>query len=714
MEIVNLIHFIKLSLLFVMAISLVGFVFAVESDVVVQVEQISGPSAVSCSDGKITVVIETDDYGSETIWKVIEMSTGDTVASGGPFADGNNGSHVVETCVSSSKCYSFTIYDEYGDGICCEYGEGAYRVYYNGVLKGSGGDFYASETVTFGGGCDGLTTPNDECVNAIAVNVDVPYVGNTINAGGLDVTDCVDGDTKDVWHSFMPETTAEYTISLCGSAFDTSLAVFSGCSGAMLMCNDDYCDTQSQLEIELAGKVRYLIRIAGYKGETGSYTLNVSENICWPAVAADRPRPDNGQVEVDTKTALAWNGRQLPAAPVGTDRPSRVVYGDDDRLEEYQIINAAVLAAGDATVAILTMSDMINNWDGTYNMSDETLAQYYQSAYGRPLCSDEPFRNQPDPAWCSGFLVAPDIIATAAHCIVNSGECSNAVFVFGFVMQDASTPVITIDSSQIYHCSEIIERVETSSGPDWALIRLDREVPDHTPLGIRRSGQVADGSELMIIGHPWGLPRKYAANATVRGNSDSACFEANLDSFSGNSGSVVLNRGTMQVEGILVRGNEDFVADGECDRTNVCPDSGCPGFEDVTRATEFSEYVPAFDVYLSDNPDSLELVASDVFSSACDPGTLQCGTTYYWQVLLKGGCTQTLSEVFFFTTAPAGDLNANCNVDFLDFAKFAAHWKSMDCGPANRYCDGADINKNGEVGLVDLAILAHNWLGIYP
>ena len=690
-----------------------GSLFAEDAVIDPAVEKDLPQQKTICPDAMIKVVIKTDDWGSETTWEVIDEATGNLIDSGGPYSDGASNTYTTEICVDSDKCYTFIIYDEYDDGMCCEYGNGSYRVYYNGVLEGSGGAFGAYEIVTIGSGCGGASVPHDECVDAIAVTEGIPYPGSTIGATGTDISSCTDGDSNDVWHSFTPEKSAEYTVSLCGSSFDTSLAVYANCFGSELACNDDHCDYQSQLKIELNAGQEYFIRIAGYDGGIGSYTLEITENVCIPPDPADQPLPYDGAVEVDTQTNLAWNGQVLPMAPKTLDKISKLIYGSDDRLDQYQVTDPVVLAVGDATVAIMSGWMLSNNGDGTYDLPTETFAQYYLSEYGRPLCSDERFRNQPNPAWCSGFLVAPDIVATAGHCITGSGDCSDAAFIFGFVMENATTAAVTIDASQIYYCSEIIERVETDAGPDWSLVRLDRPVPDHQPLAVRRSGKVADGANLMIIGHPMGLPRKYASNAIVRDNSDSSYFQANLDSYGGNSGSVVIDYDTLLVEGTLVRGNEDFVQDGACDRSNVCPDSGCPYWEDVTRATEFSQHLPSSDVYLSDDPGQLVLVASDVVSNTCDPGTLLCGTTYYWQVVSKG-CADTSSPIFSFTTAPAGDLNADCEVNLSDFAKFSNDWQSINCELANGYCNGADIDKNGTVELADLASFAHNWLTVHP
>ena len=45
--------------------------------------------------------------------------------------------------------YNFSIFDSFGDGICCTYGDGSYSVTLDGVVVASGGDFASSETTGF-------------------------------------------------------------------------------------------------------------------------------------------------------------------------------------------------------------------------------------------------------------------------------------------------------------------------------------------------------------------------------------------------------------------------------------------------------------------------------------------------------------------------------------------------------------------------------------
>lgn len=94
----------------------------------------------------VKVDITSDQYASETTWEITDPS-GAVIASGGPWSNlGASGTTVRPTVnvngLSPNTCYKFTIYDSYGDGICCAYGNGVYTVKdaTNAVLL-TGGEF---------------------------------------------------------------------------------------------------------------------------------------------------------------------------------------------------------------------------------------------------------------------------------------------------------------------------------------------------------------------------------------------------------------------------------------------------------------------------------------------------------------------------------------------------------------------------------------------
>jgi hypothetical protein len=101
-------------------------------------------------------------------------------------------------------------------------------------------------------------------------------------------------------------------------------------------------------------------------------------------------------------------------------------------------------------------------------------------------------------------------------------------------------------------------------------------VAGRRPLAVRSAGRVAKGQPLFVIGHPNGLPTKFADGAQVRGNAHKDFFVANLDTYGGNSGSPVFNAVSLEVEGILVRGENDFVRRGGVQGVAGLPRPGLP------------------------------------------------------------------------------------------------------------------------------------------
>lgn len=263
----------------------------------------------------------------------------------------------------------------------------------------------------------------------------------------------------------------------------------------------------------------------------------------------------------------------------------RAIYGSDNRQDIYQVTKAAVRRSADAVVALVKRSDLSENADGSFDL----LTESYKEAYD--LCSSEPFVSQPTACFCSGFLVAPDVIATAGHCVKNTADLARMRFVFGFRMRNATTPQTKFAAADVYTGTQLLGRKLSNDGTDWALVRLDRAVAGREAAQVRTSGKVKNKQAVYVIGHPCGLPQKYAPDAQVRDNSAAPFFVANLDTYGGNSGSPVFNAENNRVEGILVRGETDFVSNGECDVSLVCPSTGCRG-EDVTRATVWSVKVP--------------------------------------------------------------------------------------------------------------------------
>ncbi len=276
------------------------------------------------------------------------------------------------------------------------------------------------------------------------------------------------------------------------------------------------------------------------------------------------------------------------SAPFDLDRNKiipKVIYGVDNRREVYEVSQKwQELAASTVTIIRSDRIDSVVGNDNLYKVSGPT--------YGvkENLCHSEPYREQKSVAHCSAFLVAPDIVATAGHCIRDKAHCRTLAFVFDYQKNKKGNYNYEIPKKNFYACDDIIEKEENSGLQlDYALIRLTKKVKDRKPLALRKSGRPSLGDEMVVIGHPYGIPKKVADQGFVIKNNHPSFFKADLDTFSFNSGSAVINATTFKVEGILVRGEEDFVFDGSqmCNRSKVCAPGECNG-EDVTRITQLN------------------------------------------------------------------------------------------------------------------------------
>ncbi len=120
----------------------------------------------SVTDNYLTFELITDDYGPETYWE-FRNGNGEVLASGGnedvgpngggigeiaggPGAYGNGETIVVDIVAPMSDCYELLVVDAFGDGICCSYGNGSYKLSDSqGNVIFSGGSFAAYQSENF-------------------------------------------------------------------------------------------------------------------------------------------------------------------------------------------------------------------------------------------------------------------------------------------------------------------------------------------------------------------------------------------------------------------------------------------------------------------------------------------------------------------------------------------------------------------------------------
>ena len=114
----------------------------------------------------ITLYLLADNYPGETSWKMVDVGSGQIVSEGD--LGGGTDEYTEEICVSSSTCLSLYVFDSYGDGMCCGYGQGYFQVWNEegDLIVSNDGDFGDEAVESFCAGDNGCE---------ILANIDVEH-----------------------------------------------------------------------------------------------------------------------------------------------------------------------------------------------------------------------------------------------------------------------------------------------------------------------------------------------------------------------------------------------------------------------------------------------------------------------------------------------------------------------------------------------------------
>ncbi len=144
----------------------------------------TGDSTVGCTE--VQIEIQFDSYPKDTSWE-IRNSVGEIVAErNSSFYDSsenNNNLVIVTTGCLPNGTYTFTINDNFNDGLCCKYGNGFYMVKLDNEIVVEGGDFGSTESTEFTIGASDKTGENEFSKEVKTIEGAIVVSPNPLNRG---------------------------------------------------------------------------------------------------------------------------------------------------------------------------------------------------------------------------------------------------------------------------------------------------------------------------------------------------------------------------------------------------------------------------------------------------------------------------------------------------------------------------------------------------
>lgn len=202
---------------------------------------------------EIIVQITPDNYPQEISWDLRDQSNA-IIASGFSIGD--------TLCVPIGECVTFTIYDSFGDGICCAYGNGSYTIYADGTPVATGGNYTNSQSTSLN------CPPGTSCASGLVIGT-----GNYTAPGA------------NTWYEFTPTLAGMYVISTCDVAntCNTKIWIYDHCANLVwnntnqgtLYYDDDNggCGQLAVVSAALDPSQTYYIRIGDNAGSCGTNSI---------------------------------------------------------------------------------------------------------------------------------------------------------------------------------------------------------------------------------------------------------------------------------------------------------------------------------------------------------------------------------------------------------------------------------------------------------
>jgi hypothetical protein len=251
---------------------------------------------------QVRIKIVPDDSYNETSWTLKDLDG--FVYSSGRFSDIQP--IQLDYCFPKTETFVFTLFDDYGDGICCDYGDGYFEVIVNNKLIYKGGSFNFNRSVYI----------ND---------VDGSWCNKSIN---LNLGSRVDTIRYDKWFSFTPTESGFYQWSTCfpENTCDTKIWLYDYClglvwdetrAGSLSLADNECANGLAQMKVPLKKGKLYYIRLGDHFGSCKNKILKSTFDYLGPVPGCTNPNSCNFSpiAEIDDGSCLQPGDPRCPDAP---------------------------------------------------------------------------------------------------------------------------------------------------------------------------------------------------------------------------------------------------------------------------------------------------------------------------------------------------------------------------------------------------------------
>lgn len=261
----------------------------------------------------------------------------------------------------------------------------------------------------------------------------------------------------------------------------------------------------------------------------------------------------------------------LPLPPISAAERTFALESSGNELSDEEAVRVAQLSYLRQIESICGTEDFqdVELYDGTLGV-DQDFVTSHQSPTGLLQWKDDLADRYGDGAgnvngarWCTGTLIAENIMLTAGHCfdpsddpfgwrtparlvdgvkvLVDAEELATDIIVnFGYQI---ATETNTLREPEVFPITKLMEyRIDDL---DYAILELGRgssgEYPGTSYSYLQTdSGGISAGDILTVIQHPAGQPKKIEAGTETE-ISEPFIFYGDIDTLGGSSGSSVLN-----------------------------------------------------------------------------------------------------------------------------------------------------------------------------